>query len=115
MDKKRLYENTEKILNQAFEAAKHSVKVVSEKAGEAAHVTGLLIEKATLEHRVAKRFAQLGNRIYEKSTREGNAQFLEDPEVNDLVERTKKLDAELAQVEATLEAERKERSAKRGS
>ena len=69
MDKKTLYDKAEKAINQAFEAAKQSVKVVSEKAGEAAHVTKLLIEKATLEHRVTKQFAQLGSRIYEKALR----------------------------------------------
>ena len=62
--KHTLYDKTEKAINRAFEVAKHSVKTVSEKAGEAALVTKLLIEKAGLEHRVSKKFAELGNKIF---------------------------------------------------
>lgn len=113
MDKKTLYDKAEKAINQAFEAAKQSVKVVSEKAGEAAHVTKLLIEKATLEHRVTRQFAQLGNRIYEKALREGKTVSPQDAEIKDLIEETKKLDVELAQVEATIERERKEKQLKK--
>ena len=112
MDQKTLYEKAEKAINQAFDTAKHSVKVFSEKAGEAAHVTRLLIEKATLEHKVSKKFAELGNKIYERSMREGRSLSLEDKEIRDLIEATKKLDIELAQVEATIERERKERKTK---
>ena len=109
MENKTLYEKAEKAINQAFEVAIHSVKAVSEKAGEAAQVTKLLIEKATLEHRVSKKFAQLGSRVYEKTLREGKTQNLsiEDPDVKNLIEETKTLDVELARVEATLERERK--------
>lgn len=104
--KHTLYDKTEKAINRAFEAAKHSVKTVSEKAGEAALVTKLLIEKAGLEHRVSKKFAELGNKIYEKSWRRGETFSLEDAEIKNLIEETKKLDVELAQVEAELEKEK---------
>ncbi len=107
MDKKTLYEKAEKAINQAFDATKQSVKVVSEKAGEAAYITKLLIEKATLEHRVTRQFAQLGSRVYEKSLREGKSISPQDQEIRDLIEETKKLDVELSQVEAALEMERK--------
>ena len=107
MDKKTLYEKTEKAINQAFEAAKQSVKTVSEKAGEAAHVTKLLIEKATLEHRISKKFAELGNRVYEKSLREGQNAAFSDSDIKNIIQDTTKLDVELSQVEATLEQERK--------
>ncbi len=104
---KTLYEKAEKAINQAFETAKHSVKVVSEKAGEAAQITRLLIEKATLEHRVSRKFAQLGSRTYEKAVRKGEKQLsFNDPDVQSLIEETKQLDIELAQVEGDLERER---------
>ncbi|HTL47680.1 MAG TPA: hypothetical protein VL688_06415 [Verrucomicrobiae bacterium] len=105
MDKKTLYEKAEHAFNQAFEAAKQSVKVVSEKAGEAAQVTKLLIEKAALEHRVTKKFAQIGSSVYEQSTREGRIDAGNE-RVKALIEETKKLDAELARVEAALEQEK---------
>ena len=82
-----LYDKTEKAINRAFEAAKHSVKAVSEKASEAALVTKLLIEKAGLEHRVSKKFAELGNAIYEKSLHRGETFSLEDPEIRVLYRR----------------------------
>ncbi len=107
MDKNDLYTKAEKAINQAFHAAKESAKALSEKAGEAAQVTKLLIEKATLEHRVSKQFAQLGNRIYEKAMREGKDVSLEDGEIKSIIEETKKLDVELSQVEASLEEERR--------
>ncbi|HXV27714.1 MAG TPA: hypothetical protein VD913_01995 [bacterium] len=110
MEKKQLYEKAEKAINQAFKAAQESMKVVSEKAGEAAHVTKLMVDKLTLEHRVSKQFAQLGNRIYEKALREGKDISLEDPDIHNLVEQTRKLDVELAQVEAALEREKREKA-----
>jgi Fe-S cluster biosynthesis and repair protein YggX len=109
MDKKTLYEKAEKAINQAFEATKKSVKVVSEKAGEAAHITKLLIEKATLEHQVSKKFAQIGNRVYEKVSREGKSVSASDQTIKALIDETQKLDVELAQVEASLEKEKKEK------
>ena len=112
MDKKTLYEKAEKAINQAFVAAKYSVKAVSEKAGEAAHVTKLLIQKAGLEHKVSKKFAQLGSKIYEKALREGSKLNFSDAELQDLIEETKKLDLALAQLEAQLEQERKEKRSK---
>lgn len=111
MDKKTLYEKAEKAFNQAFEATKKSVKVFSEKAGEAAHTTRHLVEKAALEHKVTKKFAQLGNLVYERACKKSEKTIdLDEQEIKDLIEETKKLDVELAQVEALLENERKQKS-----
>ena len=107
MDKKEFYQKAEQALNKAFEAAKQSAKVLAEKAGEAAHVTKLLIEKITLEHRVSKQFAQIGGKVYEKAAREGQASFAQDPEIKKLIEETNKLESELAQVEVKLDQEKK--------
>jgi hypothetical protein len=107
MKKDTLYQKAESAINQAFETAKFSVKVMSEKAGEAAHVTKLLIEKAALEHRVSRKFAELGSRIYEKALRQGESISLNDDEIKKLIHETRQLDVELAQVEASLEEERK--------
>ena len=83
MDKKDIYQKAEKAINSAFETAKHSVKVLSEKAGEAAHVTKLLIEKATLEHKVSRKFAELGGRVYEKAVRKGEKISFKDDELRE--------------------------------
>jgi hypothetical protein len=113
MDKGDLYRKTEQVLNQAFEVAKQSVKALSEKAGEAAHVTGLLLEKATLEHRVGKKFAELGHRVYTKAMREGKSLAISDAEIKEILKDTQKLETELAEVEATIERERRQKKEKR--
>ena len=106
MDKRELYQKAEKALNQAFETAKKSVAIVAEKAGEAAQVTKLLVQKATLEHRVTKQFARLGGCVYEKLAREGRQSLAHDSEVQSLMEETQRLEAELTQIEAALDREK---------
>ena len=107
MDKKEFYEKSEKIINETFETVKKYAKVVAEKTGEAAHVTRLLIQKATLEHQLTKAFSQLGSQIYQKSVRQGEAVELQAPEIQKILGEIKKLDTEHSQVEAVLEKERK--------
>ncbi len=106
MEKDSLYEKAEKAINIAFETAKQSVRTVSEKAGEAALVTKLLIEKAGLEHRVSKKFAELGSYVYEKALRKGENISVNDKDIQALIDATRQLDVELAQVEAELEKEK---------
>ena len=105
MDKKEFVEKAEQTLNRAFEAAKKSAKAVAEKAGEAAHVTKLLVEKVSLEHRVTKQFARLGGCVYEKAARQGREDLLKDPEVQGLVDGVKKLETELQRAQDTMRTE----------
>ena len=109
MDKKEFLEKAEQALNQTFEAAKKSARLVAEKAGEAVHVTKLLVERVNLEHRVTKQFTRLGGCVYEKAARQGKESLLKDPEIQSLVEEVKRLESELAQVETTLANERKQK------
>lgn len=109
MEKKEFFEKAEKALNQAFETAKKSAKLVAQKAGEAASVTKLLIEKVSLEHQVTKQFTRLGGRVYEKASAQAPSPLLKDPEIQGLVDGVRKLEAELAQVERTLENEKKQK------
>lgn len=113
MDKKTLYDKAEKALNQAFEAAKKTGKAAREMAGEAAHITKLHIDKMKLEHQVNRRFAELGNHVYEKAVKSNSASVsLEDKEIQAIIEATKKLDAELEEIEANIERERQSKSKK---
>lgn len=105
MERKELYEKAEKAINQAFELTKQSVKVLSEKAGEAAQITKLMIEKATLEHRVSKQFTRLGSRLYEDLS-QGSAAVAEDKEITSIFQETQKLAGELSRVEEQLLRER---------
>ena len=106
MDKKEFYAKSEKIINETFETVKKYAKVVAEKTGEAAHITRLLVQKATLEHQLAKAFSQLGSQFYQKTVRQGEVLAADEPEVKKILEEAKKLDTELGQVEAVLEKER---------
>ena len=112
MDTKELYAKSEKIINESFKVIKKYAKVVAEKTNEAAHITQLLIEKATLEHQVTKGFCDLGGKVYQQAVRQGEKISLEDPEIQKVIERTKKMDAELSRVEAVLEKERKLKAVK---
>ena len=112
MDKKEFYAKSEKIINETFEVVKKYAKVVAEKTGEAAHVTRLLIQKATLEHQMAKAFSQLGSQVYQTTVRQGEKLEMEAPEIQKVLEEIKKLDTELGQVEAVLEKERKVKAVK---
>lgn len=112
MDRKEFYAKSEKIINETFETVKKYAKVVAEKTGEAAHVTRLLIQKATLEHQMAKAFSQLGSHVYQTTVRQGGQLELGTPEVQKVLEEIKKLDTELGQVEAVLEKERKVKAVK---
>ncbi|HNX69609.1 MAG TPA: hypothetical protein PKI45_09035 [Candidatus Omnitrophota bacterium] len=107
MDKKEFYEKSEKIINETFETVKKYAKVVAEKTGEAAHITKLMIQKASLEHQLAKSFSQLGGKIYQKGVRQGEPISLEETELQKIIAEAKKVDTELGQVEAVLEKERK--------
>ena len=107
MDQKTLYDKAEKAINQAFEATKKSVKIVSEKAGQTAKTTKLLIEKISLEHQVTKQFAKIGNKLYEKSIKGARPVSSADEEIKTLIEEAKKLDTKLSEVEATLGQEKK--------
>jgi len=115
MEKKEFFDKAEKALNQAFEAAKKSAKLVAEKAGEAAHVTQLLVEKASLEHRVNQEFTRLGGLVYEKAARQGKESFLKDDEIQRLVGAVQVLETQLSQVERSLESERKQKKVAKSS
>lgn len=107
MDRKTLYDRAEKAINHAFEAAKQSAKLVSQKAGETANLTKLLVEKITLEHQATKKFTKLGSRVYEKTLRDGKPFSGDDPEIKSLIEEAKKLETEISRLESALETERK--------
>ncbi|MBI2166760.1 MAG: hypothetical protein HYU34_00785 [Candidatus Omnitrophica bacterium] len=103
MDKKELYEKAEQALNQSFEAAKKSVKLVAQKAGEAAQVTKLFVEKLTLEHQVTKQLTRLGSRLYEKSSPGAGSSPVQDDELRVLIDETRNLETKLAEVETSLQ------------
>lgn len=106
MDKKEFYQKSEKIINETFEAVKKYANIVAKKTGEAAHITKLLIQKATLEHQIAKTCSQLGSKVYDKAVRRGETFSLEDAGLKAIVDEIKKLEQQHADVETVLAKER---------
>ena len=96
-----LYERVVKGLELAFETAQKSFEVVMVKAEDTAEVIKFRLEKTRLEREISKKFAEVGSKLYEKAVREGReAGILQDPEVQNLIESLKRLDQELAHIQA---------------
>jgi hypothetical protein len=96
-----LYERVVKGLELALETAQKSFEVVMVKAEDTAEVIKFRLEKTRLEREISKKFAELGSKLYEKAVREGKeAGILQDPEVQRLIESLKRLDQELAHIQA---------------
>ena len=96
-----LYERVVKGLELALGTAQKSFEVVMVKAEDTAEVIKFRLEKTRLEREISKKFAELGSKLYEKAVREGKeAGILQDPEVQNLIESLKRLDQELAHIQA---------------
>jgi hypothetical protein len=108
-----LYDRVVKGMEVALETAQKSVEVLMGKAEDTAEVIKFRLEKTRLEREIAKKFAELGSKLYEKAVREGKeAGILQDAEVQKLIESLKHLDQELAHIQALEDQEmEKQRSA----
>ncbi|HOE68477.1 MAG TPA: hypothetical protein PK997_05025 [Candidatus Omnitrophota bacterium] len=106
MDKKEFYAKSEKIINETFQMVKKYAKIVAKKTGEAASVTKLLIQKATMEHQIAKTCSRLGSKVYDRAIRKGETVNLEDPDLKAIVGEIRKLEDQYDDIEKVLETER---------
>jgi predicted subunit of tRNA(5-methylaminomethyl-2-thiouridylate) methyltransferase len=108
-----LYDRVVKGMEVALETAQKSVEALMGKAEDTAEVIKFRLEKTRLEREIAKKFAELGSKLYEKAVREGKeAGILQDAEVQKLIESLKHLDQELAHIQALEDQEmEKQRSA----
>jgi hypothetical protein len=101
-----LYDRVVKGMEVALGTAQKSVEVLMEKAEDTAEVIKLRLEKSRLERDISKKFAELGSKLYEKAVREGReADILHDLEVQTLIENLKRMDQELAHIQALEEQE----------
>jgi hypothetical protein len=96
-----LYERVVKGLELALGTAQKSFEVVMVKAEDTAEVIKFRLEKTRLEREISRKFAELGSKLYEKAVREGKeVGILQDPEVQNLIESLKRLDQDLAHIQA---------------
>ncbi len=101
-----LYDRVVKGMEVALETAQKSVEVIMGKAEDTAEVIKFRLEKTRLEREISKKFAELGSKLYEKAVREGKeAGILQDAEVQDLIDNLKRMDRELAHIQALEEQE----------
>jgi flagellar biosynthesis/type III secretory pathway protein FliH len=101
-----LYDRVMQGMEFALETARKSVEALMEKAEETAEVIKLRLEKVRLEREISKKFAELGNSLYEKAVREGKEEgILREPDVQRLIEALKHMDQELAHIQAQMERE----------
>jgi hypothetical protein len=108
-----LYDRVVKGMEAALETAQKSVEVLMGKAEDTAEVIKFRLEKTRLEREISKKFAELGSKLYEKAVREGKeAGILQETEVQNLIDSLKRLDRELAHIQALEDQElEKQRSA----
>ena len=101
-----LYDRVVKGMEVAVGTAQKSVEMLMEKAEDTAEVIKFRLEKSRLEREIARKFAELGSKLYEKAAREGkDTGILQEPEVQQLIEELKRLDRELAHIQALVEQE----------
>jgi hypothetical protein len=101
-----LYDRVVKGMEVALGTAQKSVEVLMGKAEDTAEVIKVRMEKARLEREISKKFAELGSKLYEKAVREGKEEgILRESEVQDLIESLKRMDQELAHIQAFEEQE----------
>lgn len=101
-----LYDRVVKGMEVALGTAQKSVEVLMEKAEDTAEVIKFRLEKARLEREIAKKFAELGSKLYEKVVREGKEEgILRETEVQQLIDDLKRMDQELAHTQARMEHE----------
>lgn len=94
-------------LDKALEVTRKSAKIITAKAGETAKITKLSIEVMTLEHRMSKKFAELGNLAYQHIKISKKGSFSSQAKVKKIVEETKKVEDKLDTTHKALEAEKK--------
>jgi hypothetical protein len=101
-----LYDRVVQGMEVALETAQKSVEALMGKAEDTAEVIKFRLEKTRLEREISKKFAELGSKLYEKAVREGKeAGILQDSEVQSLIESLKRMDRELAHIQALEEQE----------
>lgn len=94
-------------LDKALAATRKTAKIITAKAGETAKITKLSIEVMTLEHRMSKKFAELGNLAYQHIKDHKKGSLSSQAKVKKIVEETKKVEDKLDATHKALEAEKK--------
>lgn len=96
-------------LDKALTATRKTARIITAKAGETAKITKLSIEGMTLDHRMSKKFAELGNLAYQNMKGKGKEGLLDNAKGKKVFEELKKLEVELNKNHKALQAEKKKK------
>ncbi len=96
-------------LDKALVATRKTAKIITAKAGETAKITKLSIEGMRLDHQMSKKFAELGNLVYQNMKGKGKESLPDNAKMKKVVEELKKLEVKLNKNHKALEAEKKKK------
>jgi hypothetical protein len=90
-----LWDRTTQAFEKTLEESRKATERLVESLGEAGETARARVEKARLERTLFKRFAELGSRIYEQSSKTPGANVFEDARVKELLTEIGTLDSQL--------------------
>lgn len=94
-----LWDRTTQAFEKTLEESRKATERLVESLGEVGETAKARVEKARLERTLFKRFAELGNRIYEQSVTTSSANCLEDARVKELLGEIGTLDNDLKKLQ----------------
>jgi phosphate uptake regulator len=90
-----LWDRSRQAFERILEESKRATERLVESAAEAGGAARARLDKARLERALFKRFAELGNRVYEQARAGITGQVLEDARTQELLQQVRDLDNEL--------------------
>ena len=90
-----LWDRSKQAFERILEESQKATERVVESAAEASGAARARLERARLERVLFKRFAELGNRVYEVANGDATAGILEEPRVRELLQQIRDLDSDL--------------------
>jgi hypothetical protein len=101
VDVTSLWDRTKHAFERSLEESRKASERLAASVGEATDAAKTRLEKARLERTLFKRFAELGNRVFERSEAgEAGEGVLEDPQLKELLAEIRGLDTELKKLQA---------------
>lgn len=94
-----LWDSSKQAFERILEESKRATELVVESAAEVGSATWARLERARLERALFKRFAELGNRVYEHAGAIATGSVLEEPQVKDVLQEIRNLDNELKKLQ----------------
>ena len=105
----KLWERIQRGMEAGFDATLVAEHNITEKAGESIEVTQFRREKARLETRVTRLFAQVGSAVYEKLSEERRNDLAEELDIAETLKELASYDAQMEDIDRKLGEELKKK------